>query len=102
MAAGGHRRQRGITAGTPGEDVAHPVDGDGAAGLLAPPHEEVAPLAVVGAERQAAFAAGDARSAFRHLLEAVPPAVPVTLQVLEVHTEGRRDGKSGFSTSKNW
>src|SRR3546814_10605825 len=85
MAAGGHRRQRGIAAGTPGEDVAHPVDGDGAAGLLAPAHEEVAPLAVVVAERQAAVAAGHARTDIRHLHEAVPQAVAVHLQVLEIY-----------------
>ena len=38
MAAGHDRRQRIILAGPAGEDVAHLVDGDGAARLLAPVH----------------------------------------------------------------
>src|SRR3546814_4284358 len=65
VAAGGDRRQRRVAARAPGEDVAHPVDGDGAAGLLAPAHEEVAPLAVEVAEREAAVAAGHARADLR-------------------------------------
>src|SRR3546814_4411820 len=53
--------------------------------LLAPAHEEVAPLAVEVAEREAAVAAGHARADLRHLHQAVPQTVAVHLQVLHVH-----------------
>ena len=46
-----------VAAGTAREDVAHAVDGNRAAGLLRPGHEQVAPLAVEVGQRQAAHAA---------------------------------------------
>jgi hypothetical protein len=72
MAAGDHRRQIVAPAGAAGEDVAHVVDGDGAARGLAPGDEEVAPGLVLVAERQAAAAAGRSRTDLGHRHEAAP------------------------------
>ena len=57
MAAGHDRRQARVAAGPAREDVADPVDRDGAAGLLAPADEEPPRLAVEIARREPAHPA---------------------------------------------
>ncbi|MOA57303.1 hypothetical protein D3C78_1814590 [compost metagenome] len=56
MAAGHDRRQGRVSPWAAGKDVADGVDADGAAGLGAPAHEQVAGLAVEVGQRQAAHA----------------------------------------------
>ena len=81
MAAGHHRRERVVLASPAGEDVAHLVDADGAAGLLAPLDEEIARRLVHVGEREAADAALLRRADLRHLHEARPQAIAIHLEV---------------------
>ena len=81
MAADRDRRQRRIAAGTPGEDVAHVVERDGAADRFALRHEPGAHLRVELGERQPAQPAlrgGADRSRFQH---ALPETVGIDRQV---------------------
>src|SRR5712671_5273187 len=86
VAAGDHRRELAAPAGAAGEDVAHAVDGDGAAGLPAPAHEEIAPGAVEVAERQSLRAAFLGGADLSHQQEALPQALLVDAEVL--HRQG--------------
>ena len=67
MAAGHHRRQGGVAPWAAGEDIADAIDRHGAAGLLAPAHEQVAGLAVEVGQGQAADPAFDGGPELRQL-----------------------------------
>ena len=82
MAAGHHRRQVVILAGAAGEDIADGIHRDGAAGFLAPAHEQVAAFLIQIAGRQAAIAALLGRADLRHLHQAVPQPVAPDLDIL--------------------
>src|SRR5262249_55416699 len=86
MAAGHHRREVAAPPGAAREDVAHAIDADAAAGVLAPAHEEVATLAVEIAERQALRAAFRRRPDLGHRHETLPQALFIDAQVL--HRQG--------------
>ena len=81
VAAGHHRGQRVVPAGAARKNVAHPVDADAAAGLLAPLDEEVTRRLVHIGEREPADAALLRRPDLRHLHEARPQAIAVHLEV---------------------
>ena len=81
VAAGHHRGQRVVLAGAAGEDVAHRVDADGAAGLFAPLDEEIARRLVHVGEREPADAALLRRPDLCHLHEARPQAIAIDLDV---------------------
>ena len=81
MAAGADRGEIVVAARAAGEDVAHPVDLHGAAGLLAPLDEEVAALLVEVGQGEPADAALGRRADLRHLHQARPEAVTVDLHV---------------------
>ncbi|MCY1532454.1 hypothetical protein D9M68_677290 [compost metagenome] len=77
VGAGEHRRQAVIEAGAAGEDIAHPVHADGAAGRLAPTDEEVATGLVEVGQGLAVAAALLGGTDPRHVHEAPPEALRV-------------------------
>jgi hypothetical protein len=82
VAAGHDRRRLRVAAGPPGEDVAHGVEGDAAAGRLGPAGEEVAAVPVEIGQRQAADPAFGGGADLRHLHQAVPQPLAVDGEIL--------------------
>ncbi len=77
MAAGHDRGQTVVPTGPPGKDVAHRVDGHGAARLLAPTHEKVTAVTVQIGQRKPAIAALFGGPDLGHFHERVPQSLAV-------------------------
>ncbi|KWV84820.1 hypothetical protein PFLmoz3_05534 [Pseudomonas fluorescens] len=77
MAAGHHRWQVGIAAGTARKDIADAVDGHGATRRFTPLHEEIASLAVEVGKGQATHSAFGGGAEFGQVHQRLPQTVAV-------------------------
>src|ERR1051325_3131659 len=81
MAPGDHRRQSGVASRSAGKDVANAVDGDIAAGLLAPPDKEAPRFAIEIAGGKPAHPAPCCGADLCQLHQACPQPFGVDLKI---------------------
>jgi hypothetical protein len=81
VASENHGVKRIFLPWPPGKDIAHPIDRNRAAGVLAPGYEEIAPLPVEIGQSEAVASALGCRTDLRHLHDAVPETCLIYLDI---------------------